>query len=76
MYAIYKHSEKYYFTSTYMHMYMSMYTHVYLYIYVLYVYVQKGSTNGKANGAKCSHQVNLGKEYLLLFVNILVRVFL
>lgn len=34
MYAIYKHSEKYYFMSAYMHMYMSRYTHMYLYIYM------------------------------------------
>lgn len=34
------------------------------------------STNEKANGVKCSQQVNLGKEYLLFFENILVAVFL
>ena len=68
--------------SAFMYMYMSMYTHVYhicicIYVYVyIYVYMHRKSTNGTANEAKCSQQVNLGEEYLLLFVNILVGVFL
>lgn len=75
MYAIYKHSEKYYCMYVYAHVHVYVYTRVSVYIRV-YMCVQKESTNRKAKGAKCSHQVNLGKEYLLLFVNILVGVFL
>lgn len=47
MYAIYKHSEKYYFMSAYMHMYMSMYTHMYLYIYVYMYMYRKRAQMGK-----------------------------
>lgn len=64
-----------FYVCIYAHVHVYVYTHVPVYICV-YVYVQKESTNGKANGVKCSQQVNLGKEYLLLFVNILVGVFL
>lgn len=54
------------------------YKHLQKNILCLHVCICKGreSTDGKTNGVKCSQQVNLGRGYLLFFVNTLVAVFL